>query len=135
MGASAWHHFGPYANNLVLSFEVLCQNVFEARDFHKSDEYAAPTIQSLLEEQGINGTHSILDYMHSGYSYQIQLPERSVDQYLRPISDQGLQAVFGTVRPSRQMIEDKLDALWEYVLEDREQIEGNYIIIDIIGKL
>ena len=72
--------------------------------------------------------------MHSGYSYTIQSPEESARQYLQPITEHGLNHLFGTTQPFHEMIEEQMDQLWEYVLDDHAEVEGNYIIVYKAGK-
>lgn len=96
-------------------------------DILLSDQVEPPrTIEELLRYNRLEGTHSILDYMHDG-NYNL-LPPEAIAQRLRPISDKGLLQVFGTTQPSHEQIEAQEGKLWDYVLHDAEEVEGDYII-------
>ncbi len=85
------------------------------------------SIQELIRYNRLEGTHSILDYTHDG-NYNL-LPAEAIAQRLRPISDKGLLHVFGTTHPSHQQIEAQEGKLWDYVLHEAEEVEGDYIVV------
>jgi hypothetical protein len=95
----------------------------------RSDQQEPPrTIREIIQYHGVEGTQSILDYAHSAYDYE-PLPFDQIAARLRPISEEGLQRVFGTPTPTHAAIEGHITELWHYLISDESKWEGDYIII------
>lgn len=61
MGASAWSHFGPYRENLVEAFQLLCQKVFEEGDYYhlwvppaEQRRRAEETVDRMIAREGLD---------------------------------------------------------------------------------
>src|SRR6266699_2103765 len=126
MGSSGWSYFTPYQEVIAQALQELHQRVFEAfahvlERKHISAELppVPQTIDEVLERNGLDGTHSILDIDHIASQPEdgaaIELPEELLIQYI------------GTDRPTKAMVETaqtKFD-LCGYL----ERGRGIYIII------
>jgi hypothetical protein len=75
------------------------------------------TIQELLQMNGENGTHSIIDIKG--------VAETSEFGKVAPLSSQQLMKFFGTERPTREMAEEKLDEIENLC----QRGEGVYFVV------
>jgi len=87
----------------------------------------AKTIEELLEQRAESGTHSILDIQHISH-----VPEFGA---VNPMPSEQLVKLFGTDKPTRKMVEDKLGdyELVEHPLVS-ERWQGIYFVVYRDGK-
>lgn len=146
MGASDWNYIVPYQANIGQALQALRQLVFEQGAYYKRAEFLArilefqpddlqdrlqdeinrqqtlppPTsIAGLLERNGEEGTHSIIDIeavsMERGF------------RIASPLAEQELIDLFGTQPPSREMVADKEQA--RILATFRRRWEALYIVV------
>jgi hypothetical protein len=130
VGGHPYWYIVPYQSNLQSALDDLRQREFKAGrynpvvpfpEFPVEPDSPAPgaqhsTIDEALEDSDADGTRSILDIMRIGDS-----PDYSTAS---PVDAELLEEVFGTTRPTREMIEDNMD-----FLEDIERGQAAYIIL------
>lgn len=100
MGATAWSYWVDWRGDAAASLEALKQREFAAGAYHGgSSRRAKPpkSIATLLRRVGELGTHSILDIMSLA-------GERGL-YVAAPLTDDQLDALFGTLFPTRAQIE------------------------------
>ena len=124
MGAEFWDYLAPFRGDVATSLEDLRQEEFAAGRFHL--EYLRPpTIQQAFTNAGADGTRSILDMECVAPS-----PMTGV---VCPLPRPVLLAIFGTDRPTFEMLEEVYQAedlpAWEEAIEEIRQGEGRYILI------
>jgi hypothetical protein len=130
MGAHAYSYVVKYKPDVDAALQELREGEFRAGrynpvipfpDFPVGPHSPAPgaehaTIAEACEAAEADGTRSILDL------------DRVADQpdygAVAPLDDGALQALFGTTRPTREMVEAS-DDLWE----DLERGQGIYIVL------
>jgi ferritin len=152
MGASEWKYFVPYKENLQEALNELRQKEFESGKYYrpgsnfpdtfeewvtqinipkeqwpvfkesfyelkKRSEIIPATIEELFELNQESGTHSIIDIF--------EINNNIDENESGTISDNELIRLFGTNKPNRQMIEDKVDELLEF----RGRFLCTYIIV------
>lgn len=129
MGAHAWIYFVPYQEDIASALEHLRMKEFLAGRYNPvqpilgfpltSDaparQPAHASIEAAIEAAESEGTRSILDMKRIG--------RRPQDGVLVPLSVERLLELFGTLEPTREMIENS-DGLFDEI--DRGQ--GVYII-------
>jgi hypothetical protein len=121
MGASGWKYFVPYQADIGQALLDLRNEVFRSGQYYKLNPDREPvTIEELLEMNGEQGTHSILDIFmvaaHLDYGMAA------------PLSRDELIRYFGTDRPTRTEVEDNPAAL-DDIQTRRGRWLGSYIII------
>lgn len=150
MGASNWTYFVPYQPDLNQALQELREAVFRQGDYYGPAEWYAPlwakrisddrcgyvitqvaspevrsgpqTILDLLERNGEQGTHSILDIQGIAH-----VPFFGV---AAPLTPQQLKDLFGTDRPTRPMIEQAQAELQNL----RRPWEGVYVVVYKDGR-
>ncbi len=143
MGASSWSYFVPYQPDINKALQELRQRVFQEGDYFKPAEWEKQlyehqiiseeelndtlnelalipepqTIEELIEQRGVEGTHSIIDIddVSSTPDFGKAIPA----------TGQQLQDLFGTDKPTRRMVEEQTPE----ILELRERWMGTYIIV------
>jgi hypothetical protein len=120
MGAEPWDYFVPYEENIQEALEKLRQREFRAGRYRGAEDHPA-SIEEAFENMDEDGTASILDITHvaeePGFFAVVPLPR--VD----------LVRLFGTDKPTREMIERNMD-----LYEDIERGQGVYIVAHKDGK-
>ncbi len=114
MGAEPWDYFVPYEPDIRAALEKLRQREFRAGRYRGSEDNPA-TIEEAIENMDADGTGSILDMMAVG--------EKPDFFTVAPMPSEVQRRLFGTDKPTRQMIERNHD-FWE----DIERGQGVYII-------
>jgi hypothetical protein len=144
MGASGWSYFVPYQPDINKALQELRQKVFQEGDYFKPAEWQKrlyehkiiseqelnnaldelalvpepQTIEELIEQRGEEGTHSIIDIDRVSslpdFGAAVPLP---LEEYIE---------IFGTDKPTREMIEEKVEDIEEYT--DMPMV-GVYIIV------
>lgn len=120
MGAEAWDYFVPYEEDIQAALEKLRQREFRAGRYRGS-EWNPATIEEAFENMDADGTASILDMTH--------VADEPDFCAVCPVPPDQLVELFGTDRPTREMIEHNLD-----LYEDIERGQGVYIIAYKDGK-
>jgi hypothetical protein len=120
MGAEAWDYFVPYEEDLQKALEKLRLREFRAGRFRGADQHPA-TIEEALDISEEDGTASILDITHIANQ-----PEFFA---VSPLPQKELLRLFGTDKPTREMIERNPD-----FYEDIDRGQGVYIIAHKDGK-
>lgn len=120
MGAEAWDYFVPYEPDIRAALEKLRQREFRAGRYRGSEDNPA-TIEEAIENMDADGTGSILDMMAVG-----ETPDYFT---VAPMPPEAQRQLFGTDKPTRQMIERNHD-----FYEDIERGQGVYIIAYKEGK-
>jgi hypothetical protein len=130
MGGHPYWYVVPYRSNLQAALDDLRQREFKAGrynpvvhfpDFPIGPDSPSPgaqhrTIADAMEDADANGTRSILDIERIGES-----PDYCTAS---PLNDEILQELYGTSRPTSEMVEDNMD-----FLEDIERGQAVYIIL------
>jgi len=130
VGGHPYYYFAPYQENVEAALQALRKQEFEAGRYNPVipfpfDNWPSQTagagpkhksIKAALEASDADGTRSILDMervgLRSDFGVVVQLaPDRLMDLY-------------GTTKPSRQMITDNMD-----FFEDIERGQGIYIVV------
>jgi hypothetical protein len=141
MGASAWDYWTDFDDDPRKALRTLRERVFRAGEYlgpggntfdqKRDGRPRPPNIEKLLERQGENQTHSILDVVFISYEGGPPRPTRKEwnpltqsnedfplveGEECRALSRAELRDAFGTERPTRSQIEacdwNRLDALW-----------------------
>lgn len=130
MGGHPWFYFVDYEPDVETALQKLREREFQAGrynpviDFpefpvtHKSPAPGAEhdSIEEALEDSDADGTRSILDMMSVAAT-----PDYGA---VAPVPLEYLMSLFGTDKPTREMIEDS-DELFEHL----ERGQGVYIIV------
>jgi len=149
MGASGWTYFVPYQSDISNALKELREQVFQSNKYYKreplwqdmdDDEYAnepdedlreqltdwlrtmkamkePTTIEELFMWNEEDGTHSIIDITDISSTPDFGKAA--------PLSSQQLMNLFGTEKPTKNMIEQKADE----IMQLRERWQATYIII------
>lgn len=154
MGASEWRYYIPYQPDIRQAFHNLRELLFQRGHYYLREPYwkamtfeewiapadvedfedderaeyeatfrrlqaleAPTTIDELLEWNGEEGTSSILDMLDIANT-----PELFT---VAPLTHEQLTAIFGTIQPTREMIEQADGAYHKF----RETASGLYIIV------
>jgi hypothetical protein len=130
MGGHPYWYVVPYQQNLQAALDDLRAREFKAGrynpvmpfpDFPVGPDSPTPgaqhrTIDEALEDSDADGTRSILDIMRIADE-----PDYSTAS---PVDPSILEEMFGTSRPTREMIEENMD-----FLDDIERGQAAYIIL------
>jgi hypothetical protein len=116
MGATPWSYFVPFEPSVATALAKLRQRVFEAGDFWGSEMNPA-TFEEAMENMDAEGTGSIIDMM-MGVSQSPAL------LCVCPLLEGQLESLFGTARPTHEMVESSSD-----FYEDIERGQGIYIVV------
>lgn len=143
MGASSWSYLVPFQPDIDKALQELRQQVFEDGSYYKPAKWyrllyergiiddqklqnklkelelepEPKTIQQLIQLRGHEGTHSIIDIE------KISLVPTF--RAISPLTQQELKDLFGSDRPTREMVKQKAEDL--QVVRDRWQ--GVYVVI------
>lgn len=124
MGAEFWRYYAPLRGDVAASLEELRQREFEAGRYHRSHLHPA-TIRQAMLNAGADGTRSILDMERTSPS-----PEPGA---VSPVPLASLLAIFGTDRPTRQMVERAFrirdSAALDELIEEIGRGEGRYFVL------
>jgi hypothetical protein len=120
MGAEPWGYFVPYEDDIQAALEKLRGREFRAGRFHGSESRPA-SIEEAREVAGADGTRSILDMDRVGDE-----PDFGV---VVPLSSERLVELYGTDRPTREMVEEDME-----FYGDIERGQGIYIIVSKGGE-
>jgi hypothetical protein len=115
MGAEAWEYFVPYEEDIQAALEKLREREFRAGRFNGS-EFRPASIDEAREVADADGTRSILDMDRVGDE-----PDFGV---VVPLSSEQLMDLYGTDRPTREMVEGNME-----FYEDIERGQGISIIV------
>jgi hypothetical protein len=115
MGGCFWDYFVPYENDVGSALQKLRAEVFRTKQYSSAaitsegieedpdleEEHSKPpaTIEDLLTQEAESGTNSILDITHISVE-----PEFAA---VIPMPLQMVQEIFGTDKPTREMVEAK----------------------------
>jgi hypothetical protein len=114
MGAEAWDYWVPYEDDIQAVLEKTREREFRAGRYNGS-EFRPATLEEAREVADADGTRSILDMDRVGDE-----PDFGV---VVPLSSEQLVELYGTDRPTREMIEENMD-----FYEDIERGQGVYLI-------
>jgi hypothetical protein len=101
MGATMWHYFVPYQEDVTQALEDLQAEVFRSGAYQKpfalQESGEEPeTLDQMRQFMDENGTHSILDF------YQVsETPEFAS---VSPLSTEEVTKIFGTSMPDKTML-------------------------------
>src|SRR5438093_2548774 len=98
MGAEPWDYFVPYELDIEAALEALREREFRAGRFRGS-ELRPVSIEDAVIQMDADGTASILDIDHVA-----EEPEFCA---VAPLPPDELVRLFGTDRPTREMIEHR----------------------------
>ncbi|HWE92344.1 MAG TPA: hypothetical protein VG269_00085 [Tepidisphaeraceae bacterium] len=115
MGGEPWDYFVPFETSVEAALEALRQSVFESGRF-LGREMKPATPEEALRNAEASGTRSILDIMFVADSPGFFS--------VCPLPDAQLKSLFGTARPTHEMIEANMD-----FYEDIERGQGIYIVV------
>lgn len=115
MGGVPWNYYVPFELSVESALHKLRQRVFESGDFRGS-ELNPSTPEEALDNTEADGTASILDIF--------QISKSPDFCSLSPLSDAELQNLFGTTKPSHEMIEANSG-----FYDDIERGQGIYIVV------
>ncbi len=116
MGAEPWSYFVPYQKDVGAALEALKQREFEAGRFRMLDPRNPPaTIDEAFAQMGASGTGTVLDM----FGVSDEPWEIGADNFdfgmVKPMASEQLVALFGTEKPTREMIERDGSELWEWI--------------------
>ena len=114
MGAEPWDYFVPYEEDIQQALDKLRRREFRAGRYRGADAHPA-TIEEAFENAEEDGTASILDITH--------ITEEPEFFAVAPLPPETLIELFGTDKPTREMIERNMD-----FYEDIDRGQGIYII-------
>lgn len=120
MGAEPWDYFVPYEEDIQNALEKLRVREFRAGRYRGAENHPA-TIEEAFENMDEDGTASILDITHVADE-----PEFFA---VVPVPRGDLMRLFGTDKPTREMIERNMD-----FYEDIDRGQGVYIVAHKDGK-
>jgi hypothetical protein len=115
MGGEPWSYFAPFEASVEAALRGLRQRVFESGKFRGSRMKPA-TPEKAVENMGADGTASILDILGISESPEVCS--------VCPLSDERLRELFGTTRPTREMVESDGE-----FYEEIERGQGIYIVV------
>jgi hypothetical protein len=104
MGASEWYYFVPYQEDVSQAFQELRLKIFAEGDYYEGwygpdpDSPPLKSIEDLIERQGTEGTHSILDIE--------RIDAEPGFGVITPLSEEDILGMFGTNKPSRKLVEE-----------------------------
>lgn len=120
MGASGWKYYVPYQADIGQALQDLRNEVFRSGQYYKLHPDRQPaTIEELLEMNGDEGTHSIMDIfmVAPGPDYGVAAP----------LSPDELIQYFKTARPTHADVENNPAAV-DDIQTSRGRWIGTYII-------
>ena len=120
MGAEPWDYFVPYEEDVQKALEKLRLREFRAGRYRGAEEHPA-TIEEVFENMDEDGTASILDITH--------IADEAEFFAVTPLPPNDLVQLFGTDKPTREMIERNMD-----FYEDIDRGQGVYIVAYKDGK-
>jgi hypothetical protein len=125
MGACLWQYYAPFDTDVATTLEALRQREFAAGRYYRS-ELKPQSIPQAIANTDDQGTYSILDVDRVA-----SLPAFGA---VSPVPHERLLAIFGSDRPTRQMVEEVSERSWENtamseVIEEIERGEGRSIVI------
>jgi hypothetical protein len=113
VGASHWHYYVPYQEDLDVALQQLRRDVFEAGDYYwvngadwrpeEEREPRPPTLEALWQAELVHeaGTHSILDV------FQVVGPDDTPDcNTVEPVTAEEARELLGTDRLTRAHVKD-----------------------------
>jgi len=114
MGATPWGNFAPFESSVDAALQKLRKRVFQSGEYRGSETRPATDAEALAN-MGPDGTSSILD---------IIFVSESPDFFsVCPLRDAQLKLLFGTTKPTHEMIESNMN-----FYEDIERGQGIYIV-------
>jgi len=119
VATSGWDYFVPNQQDIEKALQDLREQVFRSGKYRKWPGVQGATIAEVLAQSGESGTHSILDIERVSLLPALQT--------VSPLSAERLQEVFGTDKPTRQMVEDMIED--DELEELNPRYQGIYIII------
>ncbi len=120
MGAEPWDYFVPYEEDIPKALEKLRLREFRAGRYRGAEDQPA-TIEEAFENMDEDGTASILDITH--------IADEPEFFAVVPLPRVDLVRLFGTDKPTREMIERNMD-----FYEDIDRGQGVYIVAHKEGK-
>ena len=124
MATSGWDYFVPYQEDIDKALRDLREQVFSTGQYRKWPHVQGQTIEEVVAESGYSGTHSILDIERVSPIPALQA--------VSPLSAERLQEVFGTDKPTRQMVEDMIED--DELEELNPRYQGIYVVVYKRGK-
>jgi hypothetical protein len=129
MGAHAWFYFVPFESDLTKSLEALRQREFKAGRYAPSESFprfpADPrrqpgakhaSIEAARAAAGASGTRSILD--------MTRISAKPDFGAVTPLDADELLELFGTTKPTRDVVEDSDD-----LFEEIERGQGVCLVV------
>lgn len=121
MGASAWHHFVPYREDVGRALQELREDVFRRGEYFRARPGEEPaSIEALMEANQESGTHSVLDVFGVA-----DAPGWSV---AAPLSPEERVRHFGSERPTREQVERSFAEVYR-IVQDRGPWTGSYLVV------
>ncbi len=130
MGGEPYFYFVPYQPDIRAALEELRQREFQAGrynpattdlDFPPDVDAESPgaqheSIEEAMEDAGADGTRSILDLS--------DISKKPEFNSAAKVSDSLLKELYGTTKPSREMVEEN-----DEFLEDVDRGQGVYVVL------
>jgi hypothetical protein len=130
MGAHPYWYVVPYDADIPKALQELREREFDAGRYHPvipflhfplNHNSPAPgskheSIEEAIEAADADGTRSILDIYH--------ISEEPEFNSAHPLSDEVLQELYGTTKPTREAVEANMD-----FMEDLERGQAVYIVL------
>lgn len=130
MGGHPWFYFVEYEPDVEAALQKLRQREFEAGRYNPAVDFPAfpitehspapgarhDSIEEAFEEADADGTRSILDMERVGDDADFQV--------VTPLARETLLELFGTERPTREMVEES-----EELFDALERGMGVYVIV------
>ena len=139
MGAELYCYYVQYQPDLDAALRELRQREFEAGRYNPVIPFPEfppgpdspvpgaqhPTIEAAMEDAAEEGTRSILD---------LHYISESIEHFaVTPLDDATLRALFGTERPTREMIEES-EGLWDFFEDELDRAQGIAITVYRDGR-
>ncbi|MDR3638481.1 MAG: hypothetical protein P4L84_32050 [Isosphaeraceae bacterium] len=116
MGAEPWFYCVPYQEDIEAALEALKQREFAAGNYRMIDPDDPPaTIEEAVEQMDADGTGTVLDMIGvADRPHEID-GESPNFCMVAPLAPEQLIALFGTEKPTREMIEGGDAGFWESI--------------------
>jgi hypothetical protein len=115
MGMAPWGNFAPYEPDVKAALQKLQGAVFESGDF-LGGELDPESLLEAFENAGEDGTMSPLD--------MVMISDTPGPGYVCRVPDEDLNRLFGTLRPTHEMVDDCND-----LYENVGRGEGFYLVV------
>ena len=134
MGAELYWYYVQYQPDLNAALQELRQREFEAGRYNPVIPFPEfppgpdsptpgaqhPSIEEALEDAAEDGTRSILDRHY--------ISESMEHFAVMPLNDDTLQMLFGTARPTHEILEES-ESLWDFFEDELDRAQGIAITV------